>query len=491
MEKNIKIKKEGTFYVPGYENFKSAGILYIYDDNSIKLDLWGTPDNKKILGQNRTSHLSTIIGYTIPDNDHIILKNCYCPIYTGFNTGGNRTRRDDNVAKSKWDIELMLEGISFEEYEHFKFNDFIFKVENSGDYFYNKGFMISPGIEKEGSKLIVDSKTMSCDNIQVNLMDDIILDILFDEGQAVSMNFSELTIQLDPTFKLSSQSQKGYDFDFFIELAQKIRLFLSFSSKMPMNITEISALKQEDFNNIIDVRYSGYTYIEDFQENYNYKVLSFMPDIFSDVLINWIELYEKLGLILDMFVNIGRITWTGERFLILSRCLEGLHRIFYDETPVDRGKFKLAVKILSDEMSKQNIDTDIQDLIESKIAGANQMSFRNRILSLINSFFKEMSPKNLSTDEVKQFHAKLSSDIRDSRDYYTHALINRKKSPPDIHKLGYTTEILMMLMDFHLLKLLSSNDVEEQYLFGNRSLSIRLHRFRDILNGFSSHYYNP
>ena len=458
MEKNIKIKKEGTFYVPGYENFKSTGILYIYDDNSIELDLWGTPDDKKILGQNRTSHLSTIIGYTIPDNDHIILKNCLCPIYTGFNAGGNRTRRDNNVAKSKWDIELMLEGISFEEYEHFKFNDLIFKIENSGDYFYNRGIMVSPGIEKEESKLIVDLITMSCDNIQVNLTDDIILDILFDEGQAVSMNFSEIIIQLDPAFRLSSKSQKGYDFDFFIQLAQKIRLFLSFSNKMPMNITEISVLKQEDFNNIIDVHYSGFTYIEDFRENYNYKALSFIPEIFSDVLINWIELYEKLGLILDLFVNIGSITWTGERFLILSRCLEGLHRIFYDETPVNR---------------------------------MSRMSFQNRILSLINSFFEEMSPKNLSTDEIKQFHTKLSRDIKDSRNYYTHALIDTNKPPPDIHKLGYTTDILMMLMDFHLLKLLSSNNVEEQDLFGNRSLSTRLHRFRDILNGFSSHYYKP
>ena len=493
MEKNIKIKKEGAFYVPGYENFKSAGILYIYDDNSIELDLWGTPDDKKVLGQNTPSHLSTIIGYTIPDNDHIILKNCLCPIFRGFSSGRNRTRRDNNVAKSKWYIELMLEGVSFEEYEHFKFNNFIFKVEYSGDYFYNRGFMVSPGIEKEGSKLIADLKTMICDNIQVNLTDDIILDILFDEGQAVSMNFSEITIQLDPTFRLSSKSQKGYDFDFFIELAQKIRLFLSFSSKMPMNITEISFLKQKDVNNIIDVHYSGFTYIDDFRENYNNKVLSFIPEIFSDVLINWIELYEKLGLILNLFdlVNIGRISLTAERFLILSRCLEGLHRIFYDETPVDRGKFKQAVKILLDEMSKQNFDTGIQDLIENRITRANQMSFRNRILSLINSFFEEMSPKNLSTDEIKQFHAKLSGDIRDSRDYYTHALIDNKKPPPDIHKLGYTTDILMMLMDFHLLKLLSSNNVEEQYLFGNRSLSTRLHRFRDILNGFSSHYYKP
>ena len=225
MEKNIKIKKEGIFYVPGYENFKSAGILYIYDDNSIELDLWGTPDDKKILGQNRTSHLSTIIGYTIPNNDHIILKNCYCPIYTGFNSGGNRTRRDNNVAKSKWDIELMLEGISFEEYEHFKFNDFIFKIENSGDYFYNRGIMVSPRIEKEGSKLIVDLITMSCDNIQVNLTDDITLDILFDDGQAVSMDFSEIAIQLDPTFRLSSKSQKGHDFDFFYRVGSKNSTF--------------------------------------------------------------------------------------------------------------------------------------------------------------------------------------------------------------------------------------------------------------------------
>ena len=489
MEKSIKIKKEGTFHVPGYEKFKSPGILYIYDDNSIELDLWGTPDDKKILGQNRTSYLPTIIGYTIPNNDHIILKNCYCPIYTGFHTGGNRTRRD-NVAKSKWDIELMLEGISFEEYEYFKFNDLIFKIENSGDYFYNRGAIVSPRIEKEESKLIVDLITMSCDNIQVNLSDDIVLDILFDEGQVV-YNFSKITIQLDPTFKLSSKSQEGYDFDFFIELAQKIRLFLSFSNKMPMNITEISVLKQEDFNNIIDVHYSRYTYVEDFQGNYDYQVLSFMPDIFSNVLINWIELYEKLGLILDLFVNIGRIAWTGERFLILSRCLEGLHRTFYDETPVDREKFKQTVKILSDEMSKQNIAPDIQDLIERQINGANRMSFRNRILSLINSFFEEMSPNNLSTEEIKQFHAKWSGYIRDSRDYYAHSLIDSKKNPSDIHKLGYTTDILMMLMDFHLLRLLSSNNVEEQDLFGNRSLSIRLHTFRDILNQFSSDYYKP
>ena len=139
-QKNIKIEKHGEFFAPNYDDFKAPGILYIYDDNSIELDLWGTPDDKKNFDRNTTSYFPTIVGHAIPDNDYLILNNCIRSHSSGFSGGRNRTRLD-TVAKSKWYIELVLNGISFQEYQSLKFNEFIFRIENSNSYFYNRGIM--------------------------------------------------------------------------------------------------------------------------------------------------------------------------------------------------------------------------------------------------------------------------------------------------------------------------------------------------------------
>ena len=219
--------------------------------------------------------------------------------------------------------------------------------------------------------------------------------------------------------------------------------------------------------------------------------LTFDPNTFNDLLINWMQLHDKLGLILHLLdlVNIGRIAWTEERFLVLSRCLEGLHRIFYNKPLVDKVKLKETVRLLLDEMDKQNTDPDIQDLIKSKIQHAGEMTFQNRILSLLNLVLEHMSPDNLSADEIQQFHGKLARDIKKSRNYYTHVLISKKKREPDQNKLGYTTNILLMFMDLHILKLLANNDIAEQDLFSNRGLYLKLHRFKEQLQDFALAYY--
>ena len=487
MKKNIKMEKHGEFFVPGYEDFKTHGILYIYDNDSIELDLWGTPDDNNDINSSKRN-FPVIIGRSIPDNQYIILNNCTSFRFSEFSRGGYRPEPDPRiVAKSQWYVDLVFHGISFEEYQNFKFTEFVFRIQNSSYYFYNSP-IFDMSIKKEERKIIIESFALTCDDIQVELTDDIILDISFYKWNSYSTDRSELTLELEPAFTLSSKSQRSYDVEFFINLAKKVQLFLSFCSKIGMNITNFGFLREQ--GDVIDAYYSNLSYTSDLNETYK-QTLSFDPDTFNDLLIKWMEIYDELHLILHLFdlVNTGRISWTEERFLVLSRCLEGLHRIFYDETPVDPVKFKEAIKILSDEMNKHNIDIDIQDLIKPHIASTNRLSFRKRILFLINSFLEEMSPKNLSIKEIEQFHAKLSTYIRKSRDYYTHALISSNKPPPDILKLGYTTDILMMLMDLHLIRLLSSKKGNKQHLSNNHSFVLRLNDFKHNLNGFYEAYY--
>ena len=179
MKKNIKIEKHGKFFAPGYENFKSPGILYIYDDNSIELDLWGTPDDNDNIDSSLKRDFPVIIGRSIPDNQYIILKNCVSFNYSQFTMGGYRPVPDPKtIAKSQWYVDLVFHGISFEEYQDFKFNEFVFQIENSSHYFYSKPFF-DMSIMKEENKIIIKSHKLTCDDIQVNLTDDIILDISF------------------------------------------------------------------------------------------------------------------------------------------------------------------------------------------------------------------------------------------------------------------------------------------------------------------------
>ena len=489
MNKNIKKEIHAEFFAPGYENFKSPGILYIYDDNSIQLNLWGTPDDVNDIDLD-IKNFPVIIGRSIPDNYYMILKNCICIKYSGFASGGYRTQLDLRaVAKSEWHVELVLHGISLEEYQDFKFNEFVFTIEHSGSYFCNTG-VFDMGIRKEDSKIIIDSKALTCDDIQVNLTEDIILDISFYEWNSYSIEQSKMTFGLDPTFKLSSKSQQGYDIEFFIELAQKVRLFLTFCSKTHMNLTDFGFLREQaNVDRVIHTYYGNFPYTLDFSEKYQ-PTLTFDRNIFNDLLMNWMDLYDKLSLILHLFdlVNIGRIKWTEEKFLVLSRCLEGLHRIFYDEPPADKAKFQETVRLLLDTMDQQNTDTDIQDLIKVKLQYANEMTFQSRILFLINLFMEQMSPKNLSADEIQQFHRDLTRSVKNDRNYYTHILIANNQLPPNLDKLGYTSNILVMLMDLNLLKLLANN-IDEQYLFDNRGLFIKLLRFKEDLEDIARTYY--
>ena len=224
MKKNIKIEKHGEFFAPGYENSKTHGILYIYDDNSIELDLWGTLDDNDDINSSKRD-FPVIIGRSIPDNQYIILNNCVSFSFSEFTRGGYRPVPDPRiVAKSQWYVDLAFHGISFEEYQNFKFNEFVFRIENSSNYFYSKPFF-DMSMEKEGSKIIINSRALTCDDIQVNLTDDIILDISFYKWNSYSIDKSKMSFELDPVFKLSSKSQKCHDFNHFIELAQKVRLY--------------------------------------------------------------------------------------------------------------------------------------------------------------------------------------------------------------------------------------------------------------------------
>lgn len=402
-EKNIKIEKHGEFYAPDYEDFKAPGILYIYDDNSIELDLWGTPDDKKnFFRRNTTSYFPTIVGHVIPDNDYLILNNCIRSNSSGFWGGGNRTRLD-TVAKSKWHIELVLNGISFEEHQSLKFNEFVFRIENSNSYFYNKGFM-AINIEKKESQLIIDLPAMTCDDIQVNLEDDIILNITFKQYHNYMIDATEVTVGLDPVFKLSSRSQANYSAEFFIELAQKVQRFLSFSQKRHMNIKDLGFL-MENGHRVINIYYGNIPYTLDLKENNSEPLLIFDSEIFNDLLINWIKLYDKLDFIIHLYnlVNIGKISWVGERLVVLSRCLEGLHRIFYDEKPVDKTKFKDSKNILLNFMEDQKIAPEIQELIKIKLEHANEFTFQKRMLSLISFFSKQMAPNVAQKKKLKKF----------------------------------------------------------------------------------------
>ena len=481
-EKNIKIEKHGEFHAPNYDDFKAPGILYIYDDNSIELDLWGTPDEKKSFHENTTRYLPIIVGHIIPDNDYVILNHCIRSHSQGFTSGGNRPRLDA-VAKAKWYVELVLNGISFEEYQNLKFNEFVFRIENSNSYFYDKRLMGFTQIEKKESQFIIDSPAMTCDDIQAHLTDEIVLDISFEQWRPpYVIDSSEITVGLDPLFKLSSKSQADCSFEFFIELAQKIQRFLSFSRKTHMNIKDLGFL-MENGHRVINIYYGNIPYTLDLNENNSQPLLIFDSEIFNDLLINWIKLYDKLDFIIHLYnlVNIGKISWVGERLVVLSRCLEGLHRIFYDKKPIDETKFEDSVDILLNSMKNHNIDPEIQELIKIKLEHANELTFRKRIRSLISFFSQQMAPNGSSEEETRKIHRGLINKIYDNRNYYTHALLDQKKSMPDIDELAHIEEQMLMLMDLHLLKLLANEKVSEESIFDNWGLDLMLHRFQETL----------
>ena len=338
-------------------------------------------------------------------------------------------------------------------------------------------------IEKKESQFIIDLPTMTCDDIQVNLKDDIILDITFKQYHNYMIDASEITVGLDPVFKLSSKSQANYSFEFFIELAQKVQRFLSFSRKTHMNIKDLGFL-MENGHRVIDIYYGNIPYTLDLDENNSQPLLIFDSEIFNDLLINWIKLYDKLDFIIHLYnlVNIGKISWVGERLVVLSRCLEGLHRIFYDEKPIDETKFNESINVLLNSMKDQDIDPEIRKLITIKLKHANELTFRKRIRFLISLFSKQMAPNGSSEEEIRKIHRRLINKIYDNRNYYTHALLDQKKSMPNIDELANIEEQMLMLMDLHLLKLLANEKVSEESIFDNWGLDLTLHRFKETLH---------
>ena len=163
-----------------------------------------------------------------------------------------------------------------------------------------------------------------------------------------------------------------------------------------------------------------------------------------------------------------------------------IHRIFYDEKPTDKTKFKDSINILLNFMEDRKIDPKIQELIKIKLEHANELTFQERMLSLIDIFSEQMAPNYRSEEEIGEIHKKLTKKIKDSRNYYTHALVDSKKKKkkriPDIDELANIGKQMLMLMDLHLLKLLANEKLSEESIFDNWGLELTLYRFKETLS---------
>ena len=80
-----------------------------------------------------------------------------------------------------------------------------------------------------------------------------------------------------------------------------------------MNITDFGFLReQEEVNGIIDTYYSNLSYTSDLSEDYN-PTLTFDPNTFNDLLVTWMKLYDKLGLILHLLDLVNTEEFHGQK----------------------------------------------------------------------------------------------------------------------------------------------------------------------------------
>lgn len=396
-----------------------SGILEVFEDGSSELELIGSFGS--------LNYYPIIIGIT-SSGRKITLYNCYAT-NRAFSSGGFKTE--------KLTVNIVFDGVHFENKDELKFNEVMVNYSNLEEWFGVNNIKVESDDNKEN--FTATAKYYSEGSPEVEVADNIKLKI---------KNFTKFPsrklVQIDANFKeesfISIYSDSLIDFFECMDIHNCMRNFLSLGVGNPVDIRNIKGViyKEGTRNIIVNI------YFKELKNKCRELIPSQMlfdyNEIrcnFIDYITNWYSKYNKLNDIFSLYFSAiyNNYLYISNKFLQYTQALESYHRrVRNNEVKVDEEYIKNREAVL--DILK---GTEYCDWLCNVLEVKNEPTFRGRLQELLSEN-KELL--NTSKTKIKSFVNK----IYETRNYYTH--FDEKKraralSGEDLYKATCVLEIII------------------------------------------------
>jgi len=448
------VQTKGYFWLPEDPEERLPGELRISEDGRIKLDLMGLfPSARLFAGGNVNDwwgplrDMERICGH-VEEGGFITLLDCM-PTSIRANPFSLQA-----LEFSSFCATFALIGADYEQNELF-FRKLNFAMEGLDDWLSMDTIRnsVTVGVEDGKVKSFVGGKVeyKSQESPSYTLDDGIEIQFFSPVGSSslspnLPLRFFSLTSQ--PYVTLTSNTPR--EIDYFINLAEKVRKFISLAADQEVRMQSFTLIDQIS-DRVVPVRMylpMIHTRTDDYKPSHR-KVLFTHSDVearFAELMNRWIEQYEsnKAGHALNLYFAGAwkESSMLDSNLIFLAKAIEILHReVHPDSRPLDRVQYKKWKRRILDSLPE-----DIPDFIKARISLDNQTYLRDRVLSMIEPFenwFRD-------SESSEEFAGRVS----ETRNYFTHysgELKEELRNSEGLLNLYTKLEILLLL---HILKLI-------------------------------------
>ena len=169
---------------------------------------------------------------------------------------------------------------------------------------------------------------------------------------------------------------------------------------------------------------------------------------FNEIFSKWIKIHSELNTVLDLYLAVlfNRNFFPKTRFTNLIQACETYHSIRYNSNIIDDSlhseRVKCIVSLIPEEHKKW---------VNLSLYHSNYKNLKDRLLELFGAVNYLYEPYISSFD-------KLTSKLKDTRNYYTHYNDKLRDKAADEEELILLTELISTLLKSHILKELGFTD---------------------------------
>ena len=427
------IETQGYFWLAGRQDNKVMGTLHIDESGESFLELLGSLQNDP-----REPRKLHILG-AVEQGGPVTLTDC-------ISTYTQRVLDSQvgEVTKSRIHVGTAFLGFQFEK--EIKFTDLEFSVEGLREWFFWSGSPIRITYEDLGNYSISYRRP---EPIEIHLDDDLKATFLRNATYSSEMFTSSVSIQ--PSIFLQSSHPRS--FEDMIEIASRLKNFLSLAVDQPVTFTSLTGFTDAS-PEWAPVRVYGKFEPYSLEKpridvgNLLFSFRDIAHNNIEDLLQNWLRSYDKFEPTFNLYFTVfsNRYMHLEARFLFLVHGLESLHRRSSEDTNIPQGEFEDLVEGILDRVPK-----DHKDLIRNSLKRANAFSLRKRLRLMISPFSELYGTKK----EQEALIAKVVS----TRNYYTHYGEDAEsEAATDFRELALLYRTVDNLLKLHLLGLSGLED---------------------------------
>ncbi len=443
------LKLSGYFWLPSNREKRIAGTLSILNGGKVELEIIGHfsddfPDFNNL-------QLGRIIGL-VEELTLVTLENC-CYSKPSYSFNG--------ISKSKVRVEYALAGIEYEENEAVSFDSFNFSIDALEDWVGVTGI----SVETKRDFLGANIKFQLPEPINYQLSNGLDLSIRF--GYSMPFRNAPLTLNLSQNTFFKITSHKPLTIKDVISFTHKFITFLQFAIDANVSLKSVfcfsNAITQEiggeNRPDPIGLYYSSFPFEEKIPTIESDWMLFRYMDIkgrFNQIIDKWMVAYDNFAPSLNLYFStkIGAQKYIDGKFLALAQALETYHRRTSTETYIAKNEFQELLQQI-----KSNCPEQHKKWLASRIDYGNEISLRNRLNRIIESFKSHIGP-----DETIEKTIKLIVDTRNYLTHYDPKLESKAAKGRDLWLLCQKMEAILQL---HLLKELDFDDNEINTVLSN------------------------